>query len=312
MKSSNKERLKPRFSWIGMVAAIFVAVAMWWFVSQRGRIEGEVEVNLTYNDVPPNLIVTNGLVNTIRVRLQGPEALMSSILHERLTRAISLASIRKGDTFVPIPTEHLSPELRAFEIISVIPDYINVVADTVKERVVPIRVVFDPPMPTRDLDVNYTVNASTVTLRGPESVVMGEACDAVVVRVSPDPLAPGSGDQIVQLYTPSFVTATPASVRIHYTITLIKETISRRCNVHIAQDATRHYSVEPKDVELKVEVPQSRTKSKNYLDGIKASAVPSAMEPGESKMVKVDIELPEGAKLVSVSPREVKVTRLKK
>lgn len=313
MKSSDKSRLKPRFSWIGMIVAIAVAAAMWYVVSQRGRIEGEVAVNVTYNDIPPDLIVTKGLVNTLSVRLRGPEALMSAILHKRLTYAISLANITNGYNFVPIPSEHLSPELRAFDIIDVHPPYIELTAGIVKERVVPVEVEFEPPIPEEEYRVEpIKITPSRVTLRGPENVIMVKELDKRVAKVQLDQLVPGPHDRPVQLYTPSFVTASPSSVRVAFTITAIKETISRRRSVHIAQDATHHYSVEPKEVELKVEVSVAQAKSRNYLDGIKASVTPPALEPGESRKVKVDIELPEGAKLLSSSPEEVKITRLKK
>lgn len=311
MKSSNKGRLKQPFSWIGMLVAVVGAIAMWYVISIRDRIEGQIEVNINYTDIPQNLIVTNGLVSKIIVRLRGPEALMRSLPHERITENISLATIKKGIWQVPIPSQHLSPALRAFEIIDIDPPKITVTADTLDVKTVKVNPVFDSPQGVQLMGENWSVLPATVVLRGPESIV--SIRNDVTLPITLDPDAVGTTvTETRTLDTPSYVTATPSTVRVRYTIVGVKETISRRCSIQLAQDATHHYSVEPKEVVLKVEVPEDQAKSKNYLEGIKASVRPPAMEPGESKKVKVDIDLPEGAKLVSASPREVKVTRLKK
>lgn len=312
MKSSKRDRLKPRFSLIGMFVAIAASAVMWYVISVRDRIEGQVEVNITYTDIPPNLIVTHGLVNKITVRLKGPEALLRSLPHERITENISLATIKKGVWPVPIPSQHLSPALRAFEIIDVDPPRIVVTADTLEVKSVPVRTEFVSPLKGVELSVeNWSVSPATVVLRGPESVVSHKNDIPLTITLDPDAVGT-TVQQTLTLDTQSFVTATPASVRVRYTIASGKETISRRCSVHVFQDATHRYSVDPKEIELKVEAPQALAKSSSYLAGLKASATPPAMEPGESKKVKVEIKLPDDMTLISASPEEVKITRLKK
>ncbi|MBD5553175.1 MAG: YbbR-like domain-containing protein, partial [Desulfovibrio sp.] len=172
MKSSKKDGLKRRPSWLGIIVAISVASIMWYSVSIRDRIEAQVEVSINYYDIPPNLVVTNGLVSKITVRIKGPEALLRSMPRERLTEAISLASIKKGVTIVPLPSEIISPALRAFEIIDIQPPRIVITADTVMERSVPVRTIVDSPLRGGALTVeNVSVSPATVILRGPEEVV---------------------------------------------------------------------------------------------------------------------------------------------
>lgn len=312
MKSSNKGRLKPRFSWIGMGVALVIAAVMWYTVSVRDRIEGQIEVNINYYGIPSNLVVTSGLLNKITVRLKGPEALLRSLPRERLTDAISLASIKRGVTVVPIPTQHLSPAFRAFEIIDVQPPKLVVTADTIMERSVPVRAIADSPLKGGALTVeNITVYPATVVLRGPESVVSG--ISNIPLSIPVDPKAAGTTVQVnMTLDTPSFVTSQPASVRVDYTITSGRTVISRRCPVHVTQDSGHRYSVEPKEVELLVEVPEALAKSSSYLGKIDVSALPPLLDAGESRRVKLRTRLPEGMALLNSSPEEVKITRLKK
>lgn len=80
---------------------VLAAVGMWYVVSVRDRLEAQVEVNIDYYGIPPNLVVTDGLISKITVRLRGPETLLRSIPQQRLTQAVDLSDIKKGVTVVP-------------------------------------------------------------------------------------------------------------------------------------------------------------------------------------------------------------------
>lgn len=285
---------------------------MWYVVSVRDRIEAQVEVNINYFDIPPNLVVTNGLVSKITVRIKGPEALLRSMPRERLTEAISLASIKKGVTIVPLPTEILSPALRAFEIIDIQPPRIVITADTVMERSVPVRTIVDSPLRGGALTVeNVSVSPATVILRGPEEVV--SAISNVPLTIPLDPKAAGTTvQQTMPLDTPSLVTSSPSSVRVRYTITSGRTVLSRRCQITIPHDSTHTYTVEPKEVNALVEVPEALAKSASYLNRLEASVVPPPMEAGESRKVKIRFRLPEGMTMLNSSIEEATLTRVKK
>lgn len=312
MKFSKKDRLKSGPSWLAMLFAVLVACAMWYAVSISDRIEGQVEISLNYYDIPPNLVVTDGLANKITVRLKGPEALLRSLPKEKLTQAISLASIKKGTTIVPFPSQSLSPTFRAFEVIDVQPPRIVVTADTVMERSVPVRTIEESPLRGGALTVeNLSVSPATVILRGPEEVISG--ISNVPLTIPLDPKAAGTTVQkSMPLDTPSLVTASPASVMVRYTITSGRTVISRHCQVKVGHDSTHHYTVEPKEVSALVEVPEALAKSSTYLNGLEVNAVPPPLEPGESKKVKIKFSLPEGMTLLNSSIDEVTITRTKK
>lgn len=311
MKSSRKDGLKRGISWLGIFIAISAAVAMWYNVSVRDRIEAQIEVNINYYDIPPSLIVTNGLVSKLTVRIKGPEALLRSVAREKLTEAISLASIKKGVTIVPLPGEILSPALRAFEVVDIQPPRIVITADTVMERSVPVRTIVDSPLRGGALTVeNVSVSPATVILRGPEEVI--SAINNVPLTIPLDPKAAGTTvQQTMLLDTPGLVTASPSSVRVRYTITSGRAVVSRNARVEIAHDSTHHYSVEPAEVKVLVEVPEALAKSSSYFKNLEASVAPPPLEIGESKKVKIRFRLPEGMTLINSSHDEVAVTRKK-
>lgn len=314
MKSSNElEARRKRISQIvAMLVAIGVSIAMWYIVSVRDRLEAQVEINIDYFGIPPNLVITDGLVNKITVRLRGPETLLRSIPRERLTEAINLSSIKKGVTIVPLGRDELGPAFRAFEIVDIQPPRIVVRADTLMERTVPVRPIVDSPLRNGALTMeNLSVSPATVILRGPEQVISGIA--NVPLTITLDPKAAGTTVQkSVTLDTPSLVTANPPSVRVRYTITSGRTVVSRRCQVVIGGDMLHLYDVAPKEITVLVEVPDALAKNASYLGQMEVSVAPPDLGVGESGKFPVRFRLPEGMSLLNPVNEEVTITRIKK
>ena len=297
---------------LSMLLAVLLASAMWYTVSVRDRLEAQVEVNIDYYGIPPNLVVTDGLVSKIIVRLRGPETLLRSIPRERLTEAIDLSDIKKGVTTVPLAGDELGPAFRAFEVVDIQPPRIVVKADTVLERSVPVRTIVDSPLRGGALTVeNMSVSPATVILRGPESVV--STISNVPATIKLDPKAAGTMvQQSITLDTPSLVTASPPSVRVRYTITSGRTVVSRTCRINVETDAQHYYTVKPDEITVLVEVPEALAKSASYLQQLEVSVLPPAMDIDESKKVKPRFRLPEGMTLLNPPTSDVTVTRIKK
>lgn len=308
-KNSRLGRASHVFS---MFLAVLLASAMWYVVSVRDRLEAQVEVNIDYYGIPPNLVVTDGLVSKITVRLRGPETLLRSIPRQRLNEAINLSDIKKGTTIVPLAGDELGPTFRAFEVVDIQPPRIVVKADTLLERSVPVRTIVDSPLHGGALTVeNVSVSPATVILRGPEAVV--SAISNVPLTIMLDPKAAGTTvQQNITLDTPSLVTASPPSVRVRYTITSGRTLVSRRCHITAESDAQHHYTITPAELTVLVEVPEALAESANYLQQLEVSVLPPAMEIGESKKITPRFRLPEGMTLLNPTIDDVMVTRTKK
>ena len=73
---SKNSRKAPHL--LSLLVAFAVAVGMWYVVSVRDRLEVQLEVGIEYNGIPSGLVVTDGLVSKVQVRLRGPEILLRS------------------------------------------------------------------------------------------------------------------------------------------------------------------------------------------------------------------------------------------
>ena len=107
MMSFNPKKMPHLLS---LAVAIITAVGMWYVVSVRDRLEAQLEVSIDYNGVPPNLVITDGLISKVHVRMRGPELLLRAITQQTLTQAINLSGIKKGTTVVPLSGEKQDSE----------------------------------------------------------------------------------------------------------------------------------------------------------------------------------------------------------
>lgn len=303
-----------------MLAAIVAASIMWYIVSVHERLEAQVEINLDYNGIPPNLVVTDGLVNKLTVRLRGSEKLLRALTREKITRAINLSIIKKGETTVPIADGDLGPEFRGFQIVDIQPPRIIIRADSEERKSVEVKVRYESPLgDALDLS-NKTVYPSTVNVRGPESVINAIKSIPVTVFVDPNPpdatIDPATGGKLVKrevtLDTPSLVTATPPKVDVTYIITSGRTTVDRKCTVVVADDSNHEYDVNPSELSIKVEVPENMAGNESYLNGLEAIVVPPPMEVGESRRCRLQIRMPPGMSRKSRQNDEVVVTKIKK
>lgn len=291
--------------------SIIVAIAMWYMVSVRDRIEAQIDLSVDYMKIPQNLVVTKGLLTKITVRLKGPEKLIRSIPRDNVVHTVNLAGIKKGSNTVPISMEVLGPAFRAFDIVDINPPELELMVDNVVERSVRVKLVFDSPLLGKALTVDQeNVQPGTVILRGPEEIISKMTELPLVIRL--DPKEKGTSEaKTIPLVTPSFVSANPQTVRVRYTVTSGLKTINRNYPIEIADDNTGQYEISPTELYLVLQVPQALSNDQHYLDQLRVTVVPHDMEPGQTVKLKPQItHIPDGMVIMNQNNTEISVTKI--
>ncbi len=305
--SSKKKSWLPHL--VSVLVSVVMATAMWYMVSVRDRIEAQFEVNIDYIGIPKNLIVTDGLINRLTIRLRGPETLLRALNSQRLNQQIDLSQIKKGVTIVPLTTERLAGYYRAFELVDVQPPRIVVKADEAAEREVPVVPVISSPLRSGALSVeDVVVDPPTVTLWGPEGILADMNKLRLPIELDPRS-AGGTVSDSYPLDSPGLVSVTPKSVRVTYSVTSRHTTLERTCRVAVASDNPGRYSVEPSELKLRVEIPEALARSSSYLSSLKVEVIPPGeLEPGERAEARLLFSVPDGMPLLSPHPEAVMVT----
>jgi len=293
-----------------LLISVIAATGMWYVVSVRDRIEAQFDVYIDYYGIPPNLMVTDGLIKKISIRLKGPETLLRSIPKQHLNQQVNLSEIKRGVNIVPLSPDNLHRGFRAFEIVDIQPPRIVVRADNVIERKVAVKPVITSPLRHGALTVdNVVVTPSTVVLRGPESTVAD--INSVKLPIQLDPNSAGKRiSQSMPLDTPSLVTSTPGQVNVQYTITSGRSVIARRCRISVQASNPDYYVTIPPEIKILVEVPEALANSTSYLSRLQASVIPPDLAPGDRATAQISYRLPEGMTIVPPVTGEVTVRRL--
>lgn len=309
MKPSN---ILHRINGPVLLLAFFLALGMWYSVTVRDRLEVQLEVRLDYKGIPDNLVVTDGLINKMVVRLRGPEALLRSYTTQNITQVVNLSHLKKGTNIIPLVPDDWKPAIRAFELMEVSPPRLSLQVDTLLERTLVVDPILKSPLGKSAPTVDHVqVTPQTVALRGPESTLT--AMKSVPLTIPLDPTAsPGPHSQTLGLELPPQVSANPNSITASYTITSGRAEAKLERSIAITSQERGGYTISPQTLTLLVEVPEALVNSASYLQRARLSVTPPSLEQGASTAAPLRVTLPEGMTLTEALPTEVTVTRVKK
>lgn len=298
-----------RTHWLLLTLAFLSALAMWYTVTVRDRLNVQLDIRLDYKNIPDNLIVMDGLLNKVTVRIRGPQTLVRSLNPADLSQVINLSQIKKGSNVIPLVPEKLESSIRAFEVLEVVPPRLNLEVDALVERALPVKPTLKSLLNGAALTVDgMTVVPSSVVVRGPESLV--GSMRHVNLNIPLDPsAAAGIHSQMFALDLPSLVTATPGAVKVEYTITSVRKELVLQRDVQIDAPDKRNYSVVPGTVSLRVEMPEALFRNNAYLNRVRVTVTPPTMQGGSSVQVPVHMEFPDGMRLVEPGQASVTVTK---
>ena len=92
MSSINNSRLQTVLS---VLLSLVIATGLWYLVVGRDHVETQVELRVEYRGLPDGLVIREGMVNHISVRLRGSAELLRN-LHSRDLVSQIVMSGRQG------------------------------------------------------------------------------------------------------------------------------------------------------------------------------------------------------------------------
>ena len=307
MPSASNSRLQTFFS---VLLSLVIASGLWYIVVGRDHVETQVQLRVEYRGLPDGLVSHVGMVNNLSVRLRGSAELLRTLHSRDLVYTVDLSGVQKGANALPLNVADL-PDFKAFEILEVTPSRLVLEVDALTERVVPLMNRIIPlPVSSPYLLSHVILEPSFVTVKGPESRV--NALDRLSVSYDPSKNASeGPHEASVAISAPPQVEITPPVTTLRYTLELKTEDVVLKRTVGI-DGGKNSFALSPASCRLTVSIPEDLVKDSDYLDAIRVIVRPSAdMAPGSSAEVPPLVMLPSGARLGSIEPALIKVTRKK-
>ncbi len=294
-----------------LLLSFAMAVGIWYVVVIGDQVDIQLEVSVEYKNIPSDLIITEGLVNSIEVRLRGPEALMRDIPASSRVHVVDLSSLHKGRNVIPFIFLR-NKTLRAFDVQDITPSRLVIMTDTVQERNVNIKAQIVSSIPTSNFKIdNITISPNNVLLRGPNNTVQNINNIPLKVRLDPK-VQPGTYTQTEPLdIAQAYVTARPNSVSVTYTVLSERKQLDFTKEIRIESHQPQNYMVEPQSLPIEIEVPEALVNNSSYIAGIRLSITPPLLDIAEDTLVPLNVTLPEGITLVESLPKVVTVKRLR-
>lgn len=297
--------------WKYLLVAFLASVGLWYTLNAREQIERIVEVRLDYKGLPPGLTVTAGQLNKLTVRLRGPSELLRSMSNRELAYTVDLSGVSKGNNVIPLTSSNNLPDLRAYEVLEVIPSRLVVQVDEIKEVSLPVKVFLrsSPLTPSLRLK-DVEVQPALVTAKGPAAAISN--LEELTVEIPAD-LA-GEDRMVIDevpVLAPPAVEISPPVVKVLRQLEVRRRRLSLQRDI-IPEEDSPDISVRPSRVNLVVSVPQSLAKDAGYLAQIQVSVplTESVPQQGEIK-APLQITAPVGTRIIKVNPDFVTLSRVK-
>lgn len=293
--------------WQYLLIAFSMAVTLWYMVTVRDKIETWVDVRVEFKSAPPNLIIRNGLINKVSVRVRAAKGLSRTFTERPFSVAIDLSNLSKGTNTITI-TPAMLPFPSAFEVMDISPSRFQVVTDSVESRKVQLDSSFEGTLSGDFFVKSLRMTPSTATVRGPESLVQRMNSIKVPVALGNGTKA-GLSEMLAPIPVPEGVTVEPEKVLLDLDVGVRTKTIRLARQVTVDVPSGRAVKIAPPRVTLEVAVPESQVGRQELLATIVATVTPPEGARGVLHL-PVKVLLPENCSLASVTPKDVSVTLL--
>lgn len=305
MRSASNTRWQTVFS---ALLSLVIATGLWYLVVGRDHVETQVELRVEYRGLPSGLVVGDGLINQLSVRLRGSAELLRNLHSRDLTYTVDLSGVQRGANALPLSVGNI-PDLKPFEIMEVMPSRLVIEADALTERVVPLAPRTMPlPHDSPYVMSSIILEPSFVTIKGPEMKV--NTLERLLVIYDPNKNASeGQHQANVAISTPPQIEVTPPVTSLRYTLDLKTQNVTLSRKLQIGGDAA-DYDVAPGKVDVELSIPESLVNDTDYLDAVRIVVRPPVeLQPGASAELTPLVMLPSGARLGKMDPASVLVTR---
>lgn len=291
-----------RFDWRNnslMLLSLLLAFALWIYVSneQNPVREKVLNINLEETGLAQNLVITGGMPETVKVRVQGNRNQLTNLSPVDFKAVVNIPEGKTGDFNVPVQVS--TPT--GLRVVQVIPDEVRLSVDRVVEKQITVEVSLRGTPAQGFTALAPIYQPDTVTARGPSRDINSISQAAALVDIQG---AAKDVEQTLQVSVGSAnVTLNPPAIRV--TVPIVSAVATKNVPVlpqvtgsPAAGFAVKRTNVEPMTVQL-----SGSAEALGAVSNIKTE--PVDIQGADKNITKeAGLAAPQG---VSVQPGRVKV-----
>lgn len=291
--------------WQIALLSLLMAALTWHLVTGREMVETWVPVSVQITNPPQGLIIREGMVSSVDVRVRGPKGLIRALDDQKLIYSIDAETFRIGENVIIFDAKQLKLS-NAYTVEEIKPQRLLLVVDRTETKKVPVHVTFTGEVPNGKELKSLAVQPDTVLLEGPASVL--KTIEDVKVELQTVPEDENlTTKTVLALPLPEEVKVTPAEVTAMALFGLKMREIWVKVQLEI--DAPEHYRVKPVQdyVRLLIRGPVTLFMDNEFRKDVHARlTIQDGLAPGEYEDLVFSVELPENCFLVRRNPETIR------
>lgn len=297
-------------NWQYRILAVILALACWYVVTGREKVDAWVEISVELIGVPTKLHIREGLPSRVDVLVRGPKSMVRALDPKTLAYPLDLSGLTHGENSIALKPEKV-PVQSALQVIEVSPPRITLDVEPLLEKRVPVEVKWQAPLDPDFELVEKSVRPDTVRLRGPESIVSNiETIPTATVTLNAT--RPGLINVGAGLILDEMVKAEPPEVDVTLAFGIRREEGWIRIPVTVIAPEGVEAEAKPDKIEIKVNAPVTMLRD-NKINGLAGVTVRIPKDtPLVSDVFPYDLKLPENVKLIKAVPEQVEIVFKKK
>ncbi len=157
-------------NWILKLLSLVFALILWFFVIGERRVEIGFTVPLELKNTPAGMMIANEVPNLVDIRLNGPRTLLMNLTPADISISVDLSDLKPGLTSFKRLEERLNIP-SGLKVTRLSPSFVDVKLERVKEKSVPVEVVFAGEPAAGHLIGDVKVAPERVEIEGAESEI---------------------------------------------------------------------------------------------------------------------------------------------
>jgi len=298
-------------NWQTMLLALGLAIFTWFLVTGREVIETWVEMPVIMTNPPEGLIIEEGMVEKIQVRLRGPKGLVGNLSSQTLNYPLDVSRLGVGQQVVEIDASRL-PLSSAYEVIEVRPNRLRLVVDRRMTKSIALEAAWSGQLNPDFILREVRVSPQAVEVRGPETKLRKLSAIKVVMHEDFPDAVPERWAEDVGVEVPDEVRPSPARVRVEAFFGPKTREIWVKLPLSFDDPKGFRAGVAQDYVRLLIEGPIALFRNNEYRADMAATLI-FPDKPAEGRFdLDFVVTLPEGCSLVRKNPETITTTLTKR
>ncbi|MGM0645859.1 MAG: CdaR family protein [Thermodesulfobacteriota bacterium] len=296
--------MKIHKNWRYQLLALLLAFFTWYLISGRERVETWVQMPIELVNLPEDLVIREGMVNRLEVRVRGPKSLVRALNTKDLAYTMDMSGLEQGRQTLALQQQNI-PISRALQVMEIRPSRVELLVDQLMAKTVPVNIDWSAELDSDFQFIEGETEPQRVELEGPSTLV--EPLQAVSTKpVTVHGKRPRQWQSTVGLEVSPEVEVRPATVQVRLKFGPKTTTLWVKRPVRLTGLSKEHASISPEKVRLHLELPLPLLDQEGWREAIRVTVPGGELGPGVYQRA-FDVDVPADTRILEVKPEQLRV-----